>query len=245
MTEPRIFINDLATRSFRDVADQDYIAARACFRSGLMVQFAWLALQAIEKYLKAILLYNGKSSKNLNHHLVKALNRVRTIERLDLDLTGPVLEFIEYLDYQGPNRYLQKAHFTKGLEILALDRAVWEIRRFCKVICFEITLNDGKKKNMMDIEVKSIHQWLNSKTPHKFKIIGGHLEKVVAKKDHPQRDSLVWSNLYFGSKKKNKAKVPWRLSAINPTQILHPEHFEEYAKVVQFPKEIREYFLNL
>lgn len=51
-------LNNFATRSFRDVADQDYVLARIAYRSELYAQFLWSGLQAIEKYLKAILLYN-------------------------------------------------------------------------------------------------------------------------------------------------------------------------------------------
>jgi hypothetical protein len=54
--------NGFIDRSFRDVADQDCIAARIVHRySGLDLQFLWLAEQAVEKYLKAILLYNFSS----------------------------------------------------------------------------------------------------------------------------------------------------------------------------------------
>jgi hypothetical protein len=37
--------------ALRDVADEDYIAARALYRIRLDRQFLWSALQAIEKYL--------------------------------------------------------------------------------------------------------------------------------------------------------------------------------------------------
>jgi len=60
-------LNDFATRSFRDVADQDYIAARLSYRHGLIPQFHWQALQALEKYIKAILLYNRIKAKDINH----------------------------------------------------------------------------------------------------------------------------------------------------------------------------------
>lgn len=63
-------MNDFATRSFRDIADQDYIAARLSYRYGLYSQFHWQSLQAIEKYLKAILLYNRT---DINHNLECAL----------------------------------------------------------------------------------------------------------------------------------------------------------------------------
>lgn len=51
-------INDFASRSFRDMADRDYIAARLACRAELMPQCLWSAQQAIEKYLKYILLVN-------------------------------------------------------------------------------------------------------------------------------------------------------------------------------------------
>lgn len=46
-------INLYIQESFRDMADKDYIAARVSYRYGLAYPFLWLALQAIEKYLKA------------------------------------------------------------------------------------------------------------------------------------------------------------------------------------------------
>lgn len=42
----------------RDTADQDYVAARANYRLALHTQAAWSAAQAIEKYLKGILLFS-------------------------------------------------------------------------------------------------------------------------------------------------------------------------------------------
>ena len=42
--------------SFRDAADEDYIAARVAYRLELTHTFLWASLQTVEKYLKAILL---------------------------------------------------------------------------------------------------------------------------------------------------------------------------------------------
>ena len=244
MADAKPFVNDLATRSFRDVADQDYIAARLCFRSALMVQFAWMAHQAIEKYLKAILIYNGQSSKGLSHNLDKSLNRIEGPGNLSLSLSPPVRKFIGYLDDQGPNRYLEKAHYTKGMELLELDRAVWQLRLYCRVIDHDIKLPSGEMKNLRGPNLKSIDNWLKSKTPHKFRLTGGHLEKVVKKRDHPQREPLIWANFYYGLRAKKKVRVASRMNAVNPTQIMHPEYFSEFDKVVHFPKEVRDYFLS-
>ncbi len=90
-------LNDLATRSFRDIADGDYIVARQAFRQRLIQQALWSSLQAIEKYLKAILLYNRVSSKNLSHNIVGALARVRGEVKFEVKLTPAAEEFIQYL----------------------------------------------------------------------------------------------------------------------------------------------------
>ncbi len=77
--EAKILINDFATRSFRDIADQDYIAARLSYRHGLYSQFHWQSLQALEKYLKAILLYNRIKATNINHDIECALEHTKKL----------------------------------------------------------------------------------------------------------------------------------------------------------------------
>jgi hypothetical protein len=54
---------------FRDIGDEDYISARANYQLRLREQFFWAGLQALEKYLKAILLHNGRSTLNYSHNL--------------------------------------------------------------------------------------------------------------------------------------------------------------------------------
>lgn len=59
----------LAGAIFIDTADEDYILARWCCFNRFSKQFFWNAAQAIEKYLKASLLLNGRSSKGYKHNL--------------------------------------------------------------------------------------------------------------------------------------------------------------------------------
>ena len=58
---------DIARRLFTDTADDNYIAARWCYQEALNVDFFWLAVHALEKYMKAILLINGKSAVNFTN----------------------------------------------------------------------------------------------------------------------------------------------------------------------------------
>jgi hypothetical protein len=133
MDDPRLRAkrNSFINRSFRDTADRDYIAARLLYRQRLSEQFLWLALQAVEKYLKAILLYHDYSTKELSHNIVEALNKPRAIENLGFQVTKGAEEFIDYLNNQGPNRYFSYSHHLGSEALPQLDSVVWQIRRFC------------------------------------------------------------------------------------------------------------------
>lgn len=68
--------NDVVTHLFVDPADQDYILARMSYYGKMINSFFWSGGQAIEKYLKASLLLNGKSAKDYKHNLVKLFEAV-------------------------------------------------------------------------------------------------------------------------------------------------------------------------
>ena len=88
-------LNAIAREEFRDLADYDYISARVSFRLNLREQFYWSGLQVVEKYLKAILLFNGQKIKDIGHYVTKAKSRISANTRVPLVLdvdqrSGPV-----------------------------------------------------------------------------------------------------------------------------------------------------------
>ncbi len=174
-------IDDYVTRSFRDVADEDYIAARALYRAGLDLEFLWSALQAIEKYLKAILLYHRATTKGLRHDLSTALNRVRGIKDLPFEVPRDATKFIERLSGQGINRYFEHPINTDGLGLLELDKAVWHLRKYCRPVPTDV------------------------KAP-----ISDRLEENLDNPSEA-RNALVWKNLCFGRYKKIKfsRRIKW------------------------------------
>ena len=89
-------INDFATRSFQDAGDGDYIAARLAFRARLIQQFLWSSLQAIEKYLKCVLVLNRICAPR-SHNLAEVLQVFDTNKKFDLALTDGTRQFFEYL----------------------------------------------------------------------------------------------------------------------------------------------------
>src|SRR5450830_865465 len=113
--------HSIVKQLFIGTADDNYIAARWCFYENLNVDFFWLAVHCLEKYLKAVLLLNGKSSKKYQHEIGGLFQEVKQFasDLIPLTLLRPagmpaemwheeqIKRFIErlYLDGQAHNRY--------------------------------------------------------------------------------------------------------------------------------------------
>src|SRR5215468_6849430 len=103
-------VNDFALRSFRDMADGDYIAARMACRAALLPQFLWASQQAVEKYLKCILLLNRIDAREAYHDLGKALDRIDASGKLSLDLTRGTKEFHRHARSMRPVSLFRGVH---------------------------------------------------------------------------------------------------------------------------------------
>jgi HEPN domain-containing protein len=106
------FLDDFAKRCFRDTADGDYIAARLSYRAGLTMQYLWSSQQAIEKYLKCILLLNRIKATKVRHDLEAALKLIEP--NIHLGLTPKSKEFIAHIDSCAQCRYLEISWFSFG-----------------------------------------------------------------------------------------------------------------------------------
>ena len=112
-------INDFASRSFRDVADRDYIAARMAYRAELVPQFLWSSQQALEKYLKYILLVNRVPAK-VGHDITSAMELTKQLPFL-MDICPRALKFIEHIATYGEYRYLDVSYHVFGASLIELD----------------------------------------------------------------------------------------------------------------------------
>jgi HEPN domain-containing protein len=232
-----VLLNDFATRCFRDLADGDYICARMAYRAKQIEQFHWLGLQALEKYLKAILLYNKIKAPKIGHSLEKALIKCQTLP-FEIKLSKSSLELIKHLDRYGQSRYLEISHHIFGPKLIEFDKAVWEVRRYCRVLDYEIDPHkDGKKIAMLPLELDRIER-LEAVPRHKFRIPSGHLEKILSKKDHPAREFLVWKNFFYGSRAKNVVTMHTHGEAKNSPLFLHPELLDVIEQYVHLPGKL-------
>jgi len=236
MENLKAYLNDFATRCFRDVADRDYISARMCYRAGLVSQFHWAALQAFEKYFKAILLYNRIKAKNLGHDL-SAAQKLAEKAPFKINLSDIASKFLAHLDTFGRFRYLETSYFIRGPKLVELDKTVWEIRKYCRVLDYEISLPGEGPARMLDVEIKQ-NEIAKTRPPQEFRITGGALEAILEKKDHPARSALVWQNGFYGNSRRRRVTVPAHFFAENSPLSLQPELLEHVLEYIYLPKNV-------
>ena len=212
-------------RSFRDVADCDYIAARISHRFKLFDQFLWSALQAVEKYLKTIILLYDGDTRDLSHDLVKGFMRVEEIPEIHWDFEPDIKDFLKHLKGMGGDRYFTYPRGTHGQELFQLDYVVWTLRRYCEDFRWLKKAGEENRDGRYDGYIRRLQSEDYRKNANKFRLLSkGHLEKVLDTKKFPkQRTQLVYKNFYYGSYKKYKIKWQFTVTSANPSHFLHPE----------------------
>lgn len=235
-----ILINDFAIRSFRETADKDYIAARMAYRAQLIQPFLWSALHCLEKYVKGILVLNRVDAKELGHSILPGIERMKLLGKFEIDLSVDTVRFISELeDYGAKYRYYEVSYSIEPFDIVRLDRAVWEIRRYCQSLDYEIVEMSGKSVNLLAHELDRIHG-AKAKLEKGTCVIGGTLERIIKEKDHPAREALIWKNLFFGPSRRKSVKMRPRRESGNSPFFLHPEIIDEVVKYVYIPRDITE-----
>lgn len=144
---------DIIVETFVDPADSDFISARFMALNHQKRPFFWPALQAIEKYLKALLLSHGVSvrGKRFGHKIVAMSERLdgyddvlknlrltpvpehEELRRLDLWGSEDPFEFIREIEKYGlaSNRYnFWGANFEASC-LPKLDQLVFALRSRC------------------------------------------------------------------------------------------------------------------
>lgn len=230
------FVNAFGTQSFRDQADRDYIAARLACRYELFPQFLWSSHQAIEKYLKAILLYNRIKASQVRHDLAQALSLTQSLP-FEIKLSSRSRKFIGHLAEVGEFRYIDVPFHVNGHILVDLDLAVWEVRRYCQVLnVFEkqLPLEEQRQLDAAWSELTSSE----IRPRYNFRLHGGLLEKIVSDGKHPSHSALLWHNPCFGARRRATVKAKNHLNAQNSLLYLYPEMLDELLKYVFIPKKL-------
>lgn len=230
------YLNAFATQSFRDQADRDYIAARLACRYELFPQFLWSSQQALEKYLKAILLYNRVKATKVGHDINEAMRLAAGLP-FKIELSKSSQKFIDLIADYGEFRYLDAPFHVYGHVLVDLDLTVWELRRYCQVLNVFGKVLPAEEQALLD----EAHKRLAASTTeprYKFRLHNGLLERIIAKRSHPSRAALLWQNPCFSARKRSTVKVKNHLNAQNPHLTHYPQMLEELLKYVYMPKKI-------
>ena len=230
-------VNSFAIRSFRETADKDYITARMAYRARLMQPFLWSALHCLEKYVKGICLLN-RVQAHRGHTVLPGIDRMKQHGKFAIDLHPNTKKWIKKLQDGGAEfRYYEASYYNEEFDILRFDRAVWEIRRYCQPLDYDIELADGSKKNMLNFELARIRTAVANHEKGTC-IQGGTLEDIIGKKQHPAREPLIWKNLFFGPSKRRGVTMRPEWESGNSPFFLHPEVIDEVVKYVFVPDRI-------
>lgn len=226
---------------FIHTADDNYIAARWCFVEAPNVDFFWLAVHALEKYMKAVLLLNGKSAKSFKDAAGKTQRYGHDIEALytqvhllapnllpatlskpdDIDIAHWHVEtteqFIARLHRNGnaDNRYLIFGFTQMMDDLIKLDRMVYAIRRLCRPMDAYFLAKERNGTN------NPSNRDILASNPDYWRVAADlPLEKVVAAKGREGLQPIVLNmNIPFAPKDYEHKGLPGRTSARNP--VLH------------------------
>lgn len=235
-------VNYFAQRAFRDTADKDYIHARMAYRAGLFPQFHWSSLHALEKYAKCITLLTRipRPSQDIKHEVLRSLDLISA--RFDVETSTQTKKFLERLETFGARfRYLEVSWFIHECELAYLDRAVWEMRRYCNSALYAYSGNDFVS---MKADAYEIVKNIDRPTLENTIIPGGFLEKTLENKHSSSRPYLVWCNLYYSTSKRTSVRMKSSTMAENAPFYLFPEIIDEVSKYAFVPKEVRNAYKN-
>ena len=117
-------------------------------------------------------------------------------------------------------RYLEKSRFVDTSNIVNLDRAAWELRRYCAL--------DPAPRQLSLVQ---------GVTTPKFELAGGYLESIIDDHNNPAREPLLWRNFFFGRRQRRFWKKPsFRFRASKAPLQMHPEILGRGPEVYLFAK---------
>ena len=194
---------------FVNTADDNYITARWCFVENLHIDYFWLAVHALEKYMKAILLLNGASGigyrdktsgecKEFRHNIVILYERVKCLasDLLPNDLKKPNnLDTDRWID-ESPEAFLRRLYrngnpsnryqvfglYRRNEDLFKLDLMIYALRRLCVPLdaYFMGKRRSGSKNwTHLDVLKRQPEHWSISQISNLEKTIAGKRGKTV------------------------------------------------------------------
>jgi len=154
ITHQDLLRNNITYDMFVDSADQNYVVARWCFQKNLALDFLWNATHCLEKFMKAVLLLNGRSAikPDPEQHLLYGHDLALLYPQIIL-LAGSLLpdllvkpnetdmhwrvesgeSYVARISANGNanNRYQMYGYVLHAEDLYKFDRMVFAVRRLC------------------------------------------------------------------------------------------------------------------
>ncbi|MCK1695243.1 HEPN domain-containing protein [Bradyrhizobium sp. 144] len=222
--------NNLARELFVRTADENYVTARWCATNRLNTDFLWLAVHALEKYLKATLLVNGQDTRGYGHDVVRLYRDVKAFAGplLPDRLTKPAgldiflwrersaEEFMAHLLDNGnaDNRYAIYGYVTSTQDLHMLDAMVFAIRRLVCELDGRVFAGDEP-----DLPIFT-HRDILTRQPNYYGRMGMPLDELIGtREDTRLRQAALNLNLPFAPADFAHRHMPEGAASSNPVII--------------------------
>ncbi|ATF17836.1 HEPN domain-containing protein [Phaeobacter gallaeciensis] len=173
-----VHARSLVWKMYRDAADEDYIASRACAKMGLRFNFFWSAQQALEKILKATLLLNGHECLKVGHNICKAFEISQEIagdllpkihiphnslrnRNFSFGYTQTTLDFVSQINLQGDtnNRYRHYGTTFQFADLYKLDELYFMLRRTAFPLDMKETVYGSYREYLKNNRSTQLHRF--------------------------------------------------------------------------------------
>jgi len=212
--ELNVLKNNVVTQMFVDTADQNYVIARWAYHRELFLDFFWTACQALEKYLKASLLLNGRCARHQGHNLIVLFDEVEEyaadffpsllIQPLKLNqLTGASKwrdetprQFIDRFNDLGNsnNRYNVFGYTQRWEDLHHFDQMVYAVRR----VAFNLDASPFINQPSGTTSPRTVREALERIKGYSPRLGSSRLDKILnSKKDDELREAGLKYNFSF------------------------------------------------
>jgi len=226
---------DIIRELFVKTSEQTYVVARWCFLNSLYLDFYWNGAQALERVMKAVLLYNGGSAikpengGSFGHNLRSLYDAVsknagdllpKTLRQPDdLDIRHwtdeSATDFIGRMNNEGDpnNRYNIFGFVQRSEDIYKLDETMFALRR----LCLDLDAPYPPSEMKGDQPPRTNRDILSADAGYMPGFAGSRLQKLTSGKGRAAvREAALQHNLAFPSEGFSHDPLRSSWSADNP-----------------------------
>lgn len=178
-------------------------------------------------------------TRDLGHDLEQALERVNGELPFAIELNSREQKVFEHLSQWNSDRYLLTSFHLENGELFQLDELVWKLRLYCQPLD-KWHYADEPSVDVLVARVDDLAKIIKHPDKLAGHLQGAVLENILAKRDHPAHDGLIWQNIFYSRTKRISIRYRDGFQAVNTPLFLNPELADVVAKWMKVPAPILE-----